>query len=317
MRWRTISEFTAAYAPAGFRPEAMCPGYGLAENTLKATGSPGSAQPTVLWVSPADLGHGRVIPLAAPGEDTDGPPGHAGAAPVPLVGCGRTVGATEVRIVDPVTRAARLTGHVGEIWVSGPCVAARDHRKPAESAETFEARIADVRSEGTWLRTGDLGFLHDGELFITGRLKDVIIRNGRNYYPQDIEMSAERAHDGLRPNCAAAFSVNDGDRELLVIVVEADGRTVREGEDELRQRIRDAVWEGQWLKADTVVVTRRGRLPKTSSGKVQRRETRTRYLACEFGAPADWPWNAPMTGNSGAFGLRAAPGVLVLAQDGH
>ena len=96
--------------------------------------------------------------------------------------------------------------------MSGPCVAAGYYRKPAESAETFEARIADVRSEGTWLRTGDLGFLHDGELSITGRLKDVIIRNGRDYYPQDIEMSAERAHDGLRPNCAAAFSVNDGDR---------------------------------------------------------------------------------------------------------
>jgi long-chain fatty acid adenylase/transferase FadD26 len=287
VRWRTVEEFTAAYTPAGFRPEAMCPGYGLAENTLKATGSPVYAQPTVLWVSPADLGQGRVTPLAAPdGADVDGLPGRGGATAVPLVGCGLTAGATQVRIVDPGTRAARLADQVGEVWVSGPCVAAGYYRKPVESAETFGARIAGHRSDGTWLRTGDLGFLHDGELFITGRLKDVIIRKGRNYYPQDIELSAERAHGGLRPNCAAAFSVDDGERELLVIVVEADGRTLRDGEDELRQRIRDAVREGQRLEVDAVIVTRRGRVPKTSSGKVQRREARIRYLAGEFGAPA-------------------------------
>jgi long chain fatty acid CoA FadD26 len=281
VRWRTIQAFATTYAPAGFRPEAMCPGYGLAENTLKASGSPEGRKPTVLWVSPGDLAQSRITPLAAPGDVAD----DSAAAALPLVGCGLTVGATQVRIVDPDTRLARAENHVGEIWISGPCVAAGYYRRPVESAETFEARIADRPADGTWLRTGDLGFLHEGELFITGRLKDVIIRNGRNYYPQDIELSAEQADVGLRPNCAAAFSVDDGTAELLILVVEADGKTLRGGGDDLRERIQDAVWDGQRLAVDEVMLTRRGQVPKTSSGKVQRGETRRRYLAGEYGSP--------------------------------
>ncbi|MEV7283491.1 fatty acyl-AMP ligase [Streptomyces sp. NPDC093252] len=282
VRWSTVSAFTRAFAPAGFRSRAMCPGYGLAENTLKVTGSPEDREPTLLPLDAEALRAGRARPLAVP----DGPDG-PGAEVVHAVGCGTTVGASEVRIADPGTGAGLPEDAVGEIWVSGPCVADGYHGRAEESAGTFRAELSGEEHRGTWLRTGDLGFLHAGELFVTGRLKDVIIRKGRNFYPQDIEASAEGADPALRPNCAAAFSVDDGSAELLVLVVEADGRALRDGGPEgLRERVREAVREGQRLVPDAVVLVRRGALPKTSSGKVQRRETRRRYVEGEWGSVA-------------------------------
>ncbi|MEU6098280.1 fatty acyl-AMP ligase [Streptomyces sp. NPDC047079] len=278
VRWQTVQAFTTAFAPHGFRPEAMCPGYGLAENTLKATGDRQDREPSVLWLSAEALREGIVEQA---GEDADGA--------LPLVSSGGTVAGTRVRIVDPHTRRPCPPGRVGEIWINGPCVAGGYRGRPQESEATFRARVAgeeDVRA-GTHLRTGDLGFLHDGELYVTGRLKDVIIRQGRNHYPQDVELSAERAAPGLHPNCAAAFSVDDGTRERLVVVVEADGRVLKSpGAQALRARVRDAVYEDHRLNADEVLVVRRGALPKTSSGKVQRRACRARYEDGELAASA-------------------------------
>ncbi|MEU9336958.1 fatty acyl-AMP ligase [Streptomyces sp. NPDC048290] len=283
VRWGAVRAFTRTFAAAGFRAEAMCPGYGLAENTLKATGSREDRPPTLLRLDAESLRTGRAHPVddAPAGPD----PSVVDPSVVDAVGCGTTVGATTVRVADPGTGTALPEDTVGEIWVSGPCVADGYHGRGAESAATFRARLTGAEHEGDWLRTGDLGFLHDGELFVTGRLKDVIIRKGRNFFPQDIEASAEHADPALRPNCAAAFSVDDGSAELLVLVVEADGRALRDGGAEgLRARVRRAVREGQRLEPDTVVVVRRGALPKTSSGKVQRRETRRRYTEGEFAA---------------------------------
>ena len=287
VRWPVIEEFSRVFAPAGFRAEAMCPGYGLAENTLKATGSPENRRPVVLRLAAEALHEGRVEPATGPG-----------VRQVELVGNGIPVGETTLRIVDPLTREPCPPGRVGEIWISGPCVAAGYRGREQESEETFRARLAGATAEGgtpdapagprTFLRTGDLGFLHEGELFVTGRLKDVIVRKGRNFYPQDIELSAERADPGLRPNCAAAFSVDDGTCERLVVVVEADGRVLREtGVAALRERIRKAVFEGQRLDVEDVVVVRRGSVPKTSSGKVQRGACRARYLAAELALASD------------------------------
>lgn len=268
VRWPVIESFTRAFAPAGFRDRAMCPGYGLAENTLKATGSRQDRPPTVLWVDPEALRDDRVTILDA-----------ADGQALPLVGVGAAAGETTIRVVDPGTGVAQDGGRVGEIWISGPCVAGGYYRRVRETGETFAARIAGEESAGTFLRTGDLGFWHDGELFITGRLKDVIIRKGRNFYPQDIELSVERTDEGLHPNCSAAFSVDDGTAERLVVVVEADGRVLR-GTDvpTLCRRVSEAVHDGQRLHVDDVVVVRRGSLPKTSSGKVQRKACRLRYL---------------------------------------
>lgn len=270
VRSSTVRAFTETFSPMGFAEAAMCPGYGLAENTLKATGSSQDRPPGVLWLSSEELAADRVVPVVEGAGDG-----------TPLVSCGSPARATRLRIVDPVTRSVCPPDRVGEIWISGPCVAAGYRGRPAESEETFRARTpGDGRgSTEPHLRTGDLGFVHDGELYITGRLKDVIIRKGRNFYPQDIELSAESAHPGLRPSCAAAFSADDGESERLVVAVEADGRVLRSiGSEELRRRIRDQVWDGQRLQADDVVLIRRGALPKTSSGKVQRRACRRQYL---------------------------------------
>ncbi|MFF3517864.1 fatty acyl-AMP ligase [Streptomyces sp. NPDC002573] len=278
VRWRTVQAFTAAFAPHGFRPRAMCPGYGLAENTLKATGDSQDREPTVLWVSAEALHEGIVQPT---GEDADDA--------LPLVSSGGTVSGTRVRIVDPRTRRPCPPGRVGEIWINGPCVAGGYRGRPQESETTFRARVtgADDAPADTYLRAGDLGFLHDGTLYVTGRLKDVIIRQGRNHYPQDVELSAERAVPGLHPNCAAAFSVDDGERERLVVVVETDGRVLKSpGAQAIRARVHDAVYEDHRLRADEVLIVRRGALPKTSSGKVQRRACRARYEAGELAASA-------------------------------
>ncbi|MFE4663510.1 fatty acyl-AMP ligase [Streptomyces sp. NPDC056716] len=281
VRWHVVRSFTRTFAAAGFRARAMCPGYGLAENTLKVTGSREDQEPTMLPLDAEALRAGRAEPLTGTAASETAP----GPGVVHAVGCGTTVGASAVRIADPDTLTGLPDGSVGEIWVNGPCVADGYHGRPEESARTFRARLAGEEAAGGWLRTGDLGFLRAGELFVTGRLKDVIIRKGRNFYPQDIEAAAERADAALRPNCAAAFSVDDGTAESLVLVVEADGRALRDGGPEgLRERVRAAVRDGQRLEAELIVLVRRGALPKTSSGKVQRRETRRRYLEGEFGA---------------------------------
>ncbi|MFE9852409.1 fatty acyl-AMP ligase [Streptomyces sp. NPDC005576] len=286
VRWDTLRAFTGTFAPAGFRSSAMCPGYGLAENTLKATGSREDREPTLLVLSARALREGRAEQAAAAASpEAPEDPASPSARTVYAVGSGTTVGATSVRIADPERLTGLPDGSVGEIWVNGPCVADGYHGRPQESLRTFGARLVGEEDLGTWLRTGDLGFLHEGELFVTGRLKDVIIRKGRNYYPQDIEVSAESADPALQPNCAAAFSVDDGAAERLVLVVEADGRAQRDGGAEgLRARVRAAVLDGQRLDTDEILLVRRGSLPKTSSGKVQRRETRRRYLDGEFGA---------------------------------
>lgn len=270
VRWGVVEQFTDAYRAVGFRPEAMCPGFGLAENTLKASGSPLDAKPTVLWVDPDALREDRVEQV---------PEDKAGA--LPLVGSGFAVGETRLRIVDPVTREALPEGRVGEIWISGPCVAAGYLGREQENREIFRARLAGEQNpeSPTHLRTGDLGFMHRGELFVAGRLKDVIIRKGRNYYPQDIEFAVESAEPRLGPNSSVAFSVDDGTAEQLVLVVEAAGRAFGDdGPEALRERIRAAVYDSHRLHADDVVLVRRGSLPKTSSGKVQRRSCRRQYL---------------------------------------
>ncbi|MFB6824912.1 fatty acyl-AMP ligase [Streptomyces virginiae] len=278
VRWAAVRSFTEAFAAAGFAPEAMSPGYGLAENTLKATASPADRPPTVLWAGTAALLDGRFEQLDEAAEGSQ-----------PLVGAGFPALGTRVLVVDPATLEPCPPGRIGEIWIDGPCVALGYRERDRETRETFGVRTAGEGSEPggpRYLRTGDLGFLHEGELFVAGRLKDVIIRNGRNFYPQDIELSAERAAAGLRPNCAAAFSVDDGAAERLVVVVETDGRVLREtGAERLRESVRQAVRDGQSLRTDEVVLIRRGALPRTTSGKVQRRACRKLYLDGEL-APA-------------------------------
>jgi acyl-CoA synthetase (AMP-forming)/AMP-acid ligase II len=212
-----------------------------------------------------------------------------------VVGCGHSLSDQKVVVVNPETLRQCAANEVGEIWVSGASVAKGYWNQPEETKRTFCAYLADP-NEGPFLRTGDLGFLEDGELFITGRLKDIIIINGRNYYPQDLEWTVEQSHSSIRPNCAAAFSAEIKNEERLIILAEIE-RSYRKRrmeanyltngtEDalesdrkELIQSIRKDISKYHDLQAYDVLLLKPGTIPKTSSGKIQRHLCRANYLA--------------------------------------
>ena len=192
---------------------------------------------------------------------------------------------------------------MGEIWVAGDSVAQGYWNNPDETEKTFNARLTDT-GEGPFLRTGDLGCLREGELYVTGRLKDLIIIRGRNHYPQDIELTAERSHRSLRPGCGAAFSVDDGGAERLVIVQEINYREEPDV-DEVIGRIREAVSEQHELETAAVVLIKPGRILKTTSGKIQRRACRAAFLAGTFEIAGEW--RAPAVAPADMSVATAAP----------
>ncbi|MFJ3631580.1 fatty acyl-AMP ligase [Streptomyces sp. NPDC090112] len=270
VRAHTVQDFVGKFASDGFDPRAMCPSYGLAENTLKVCGSPQDVESAPLLLDARALGRGRVAPVAEGTEKS--------VLTTTVMSVGRTVGGTRVRIVDPHTLRAAGPDEVGEIWVSGPCVAAGYLGREEESERTFRARIAGAEADGPFLRTGDMGFVRGGDLFITGRLKDLIIIKGRNHYPQDLEHTAENSHPLLRPASAAAFAVDNGEHESVVVVVEGDSRVGRYASvDEVTTAVREALRRSHRIEVADVVLIRRGSLPKTTSGKVRRRPCRERY----------------------------------------
>jgi amino acid adenylation domain-containing protein len=277
VRRDTLERFYEAFAPCGLRREALQPGYGLAEATLVVSAGrvPGTP-PLFRSFDGAALERGRLAPV----ED-----GVAGARP--LVGCGRVVGDQTVAIVDPETRRACADGTVGEIWVMGPSVAGGYWDRPDETEDVFHAVIADT-GEGPFLRTGDLGFVHGGELFVAGRAKDLVIVHGRNHYPQDLELTAERAHAAVRPGCGAAFTVDADGGERVVLVCELGRDGVRADPAPVAEAIRDAVAEEHDLPVHRVVLLRTGGIPKTTSGKIQRRGCRAALLAGELEVVFDW-----------------------------
>jgi acyl-CoA synthetase (AMP-forming)/AMP-acid ligase II len=197
-----------------------------------------------------------------------------------LVGCGRVVVGERVAIVDPDSRQRLAPGRIGEVWVNGPNVARGYWRNEDATAAAFRARIAGDADE-PWLRTGDLGFLDEsGELFITGRIKDVIIIRGMNHYPQDIENTMENSHPALRRHCGAAFMVlGKNDEEKLVLVQEVE-RTQRHraSSEEIAGCIREAVTKEHEIAVHKIVLLPPGGIPKTTSGKIQRNLTRKLWL---------------------------------------
>ncbi|MFE5889811.1 fatty acyl-AMP ligase [Streptomyces sp. NPDC056462] len=271
VRAATLRRFTETFAPAGFRREALYPCYGLAEATLMVTGSTVHTPPTLLQASET------------------GP--HAGRTDAAAVSSGRPGPDLTVAIADPERHEELPEGEIGEIWVRGASVAKGYWRNALATRETFRATLAG--HEGRFLRTGDLGFLRDGELFVTGRLKDLIVIDGRNHYPQDLELTAEMSHPALRPGCTAAFSVEarevaeaadsvagrDGGAagEQPVIVAEIAPDAAAEAE-KIIDVIRSGIAEAHGLSVRDVVLVQPGTIPKTSSGKIQRRASRAAYL---------------------------------------
>src|SRR5580765_7868979 len=266
----TMERFCAMFAPCGFNSKAFYPCYGLAESTLYVTGGKALAGPKVAWVDRSELEAGKAVPVAAEQEDSKA-----------VVGCGHAAAGHRVVIVDPKSRQACPDGRVGEIWTCGPSVAAGYWNRPEESNKMFCGRLAD-RGEGPFLRTGDLGFLMKGELFVTGRLKDVIIINGRNLYPQDLEITVQTSHPAMQPHAGAAFSVEHEGQERLVIAQEVQREFLRADSKEMIAAIRHAIVRDYDVQAYAIALLKPGQVPRTSSGKVRRSLCRTSLMSREL-----------------------------------
>lgn len=268
VRAETLERFAATFAECGFRAEAFYPCYGMAEATLMAAGGTVTALPRQLEVATADLERHqiRIADQADPSE-----------ASTRLVGCGQSVPQQQIVIAHPETLTLCPPNTVGEIWVQGPSVGQGYWNRLEATTTTFGAHLADTGA-GPFLRTGDLGFLREGELFITGRLKDLIIIRGRNLYPQDIELTVERSHPSLRAGSGAAFAIALSDTEGLVVVQELEFRQ-RPDIASVTQAIRAAIAEAHEIPVYAVVLIKPGTIPKTSSGKIQRRACRAAFLA--------------------------------------
>jgi fatty acid CoA ligase FadD32 len=251
-----ITAFQAAFAECGLRPEAHTPAYGLAEATVFVSAMGRDEPPLVTAFSREALRDGRAVPYAGEGERST------------LVSCGHPYG-QQVRIAAEDGRA-RQDGEVGEIRVRGPNVARAYWRDPRRSAEVFGA-------DG-WLRTGDLGVLHDGHLYVTGRIKDLIIVDGRNHYPQDIEVTVQEAHEAVRRDHVAAFALPGEETERLVVVAERSRRGLDADPVDVTRAVRVAVRNYHDLSVHDFVLVEAGAVPRTSSGKIARRACLRAYL---------------------------------------
>ncbi|AFY82813.1 condensation domain-containing protein [Oscillatoria acuminata] len=268
IRHETLVRFQEAFADCGFQPEAFYPCYGMAETTLMVSGSMTSVPYPWKAIDKGAFERNQIT-------DSD-----SGENAVTLVGCGSAVPDMQIAIAHPETGARCAGNEVGEVWVSGPSVCQGYWNRPEESRHTFQAFLADS-GEGPFLRTGDLGFLEDGELYITGRVKDLILIRGRNLYPQDIERATESSHRAFRLTGTAAFTVEVAGEERLVVVQELEFRA-KPNLSEAIAAIRQAVAEEFEVQVYGVVLIKPGTIPKTSSGKIQRRACRDRFLNGEL-----------------------------------
>ena len=270
----TLERFAAAFAPCGFNPRAFYPSYGLSEATLMVSGPRRGSGATVGAFHDAALTENRVEPVPDDVRQARR-----------LVACGSPVGALRVVIVDSHSHAEAAPDRVGEIWVAGASVGQGYWHKPDQTRSSFKAHLSDT-GEAPFLRTGDLGFMRKGQLYITGRQDDLIIVRGLNRYPQDIEATARSSHPLLEAGYGAVFVVDDHGHRRLVLVQEA----TRKGEVDFApvlDAIRGAVLDEHGLALDMVVLVRCGTIPKTSSGKIQRRACRAAFLAGELKALAE------------------------------
>jgi acyl-CoA synthetase (AMP-forming)/AMP-acid ligase II/acyl carrier protein len=258
VRKETLRKFAETFASCGFSPSALCPAYGLAEATLKVTTGRRGHGATCFFASASELGRDRVSEVADANVD--------GKA---LVGCGRPEQGTELLIVDFETRCRCSADEVGEIWVASPSVAKGYWNRPEDSGRVFHVSPSGEAGPGRFLRTGDLGFLRDGELFVTGRIKDLIIIRGRNHYPHDIELTVQSSHPALRVDGGAALSVEVDGEERLVVVQEVDRHHHSEAQ-EAAALIRNTIVEEHEIAPYAVALVRQNGVPKTSSGKIQR-----------------------------------------------
>ena len=266
VRSETIDKFAEYFAPCGFRKEAFYPCYGMAESTLIITGGSKQAKPVVDSFDSQALTTNKAVVT----HDSD--------TATTLVGSGQNIPGQKIVIANPDDLTRCEEGEIGEIWTTSDSVAQGYWRRTKQTKENFNAYVADT-GDGPFLRTGDLGFLHKGELFVTGRLKDLIIIHGRNYYPQDIELSIDSSHPAVRIGCSAAFAIEVEGKERLVITQEVKRSYLRKlNVEEVTKAIRQKVAQEHELQPYAVVLLKTGSIPKTSSGKIRRHACKAGFI---------------------------------------
>jgi acyl-CoA synthetase (AMP-forming)/AMP-acid ligase II/aryl carrier-like protein len=275
IRSDTITRFADAFAPSGFRRSSFFPCYGLAEATLMVSGGAAGESPRSCRFTKRGLAAGCAVATSEQMLDS-----------VEMVSSGALIAEQKVIIVDPERKEPCSDGGIGEIWVSGASVGAGYWNRGAESRDAFAAYLAES-GQGPFLRTGDLGFIRDGKLFVTGRQKDVIIIRGLNHHPQDIEHTLEHCHEALRPGCCVAFSVDAAGEESLVVALEVDRASIAQATPIFRG-IAQAVAEHHEMQVHAIALVKRGAIPKTTSGKVQRQRCRAAFLAGDLPVLCVW-----------------------------
>lgn len=309
VRADVMERFSKKFAPYGFSHSAHYPCYGMAETTLLVTGADPHKEPTIIDFVATDLEKYQVRE-PKPGENV---------LTRRLVGCGRTVGDEEVIVVDHETCTLARPDQIGEIWINSPSVGQGYWKKPQETAEIFHATLVDDPNQTRFLRTGDLGFFYRNELFVSGRLKDMIIVHGVNRYPQDIEATVEQCSKHLRPAGAAAFAFERDNKELLAVVCEVE-RQHDVDWNAVIQSVRSAVTAEHELPPDVVILVRSSSIPKTSSGKIQRTACRKYFEEGGLLVVAQWSaWQTSDTAvdaaeESGAAGTKLAESSGVNAE---
>lgn len=274
----TLQRFTEKFEPYGFHHTAFYPCYGLAEATLFVSGRTETTIPPRVQQFRSDmLEQGQAVEVTETNTSASA-----------FVSCGQTWLEQDIDIVNPETGLFCQPGHIGEIWVSGPNITKGYWNRDEETAHTFHAMVDDNKQERVFLRTGDLGFMYQDELYIAGRIKDLIIIEGRNHYPQDIELTVEQCHEAIRTGCVAAFAVDTSDGEQLVVVAEINRRyqphqanptdDATEVVKMLTKVIRQAIAQHHDIKTHAIKLLQSGSIPKTSSGKIQRHACRKQYL---------------------------------------
>lgn len=263
---KTLKQFADYFSSCGFRREAFLPCYGLAEATLMVVGAPKSRFPVTQNLMTSGLEQNQVIISPNKNEDTR-----------TVVSCGKNMPNQKIRIVNAHTLALSPADQIGEIWVSGPSVASGYWNKPLESEFTFGARLSDF-NEGPFLRTGDLGFLHDGELYVTGRIKNLIISDGKNHYSHDIERTVEKSHPAIRLAGCAVFSISNSESEDIIVIAEIEHKITVKAE-EVKKAIRQAVAIHHELHVDDIRLISPGGIPRTTSGKIKHYLCKTNYIA--------------------------------------
>ncbi|MDK2408675.1 fatty acyl-AMP ligase [Aphanizomenon sp. PH219] len=278
IRRKTLDNFSDKFQSSGFKSQYFYPCYGMAEATLMISGGNIEDEPVYLNVQSESLKNNQIVEAEKDSENYQ-----------ELVGCGHAWQDMEVKIVDPESCLECGENQVGEIWIFGSSIAQGYWHQEEQTIATFQAKLANTTDERNFLGTGDLGFIRADELFITGRIKDVIIIWGRNHYPQDIEYSVQQSHKALRLDCGAAFTIEIDNQEKLVIVQEVERTYLAHlNVNEVFSTIRETVALDHALQVYAIALIKPASIPKTSSGKIQRHACCHAFLTETLAIVGQW-----------------------------